>query len=121
MEYLYGDSTPSPLKANFLEFIRDALDFCVFVLVADERIKEARAKGGAASDAAEVEKRRLERFASALARAIESAEQGAPASPTAQLAAKITSALAREQESTTLAVDQHLAHEMARIEKIEEE
>ena len=28
MSYLYGDSTPSPLEVNFVDFLGDCLDFC---------------------------------------------------------------------------------------------
>jgi hypothetical protein len=41
MRYLYGDSTPSPLESNFLELLRDALDFSVYVLSADERMRQS--------------------------------------------------------------------------------
>jgi hypothetical protein len=37
MGYLYGDSSPSPLKTNFLELLRQALDFQVHVLLSTER------------------------------------------------------------------------------------
>src|SRR5215472_12652009 len=42
MSYLYGDSSASPLKSNFLAFLEDALDFCVSVLLADEQIEFCR-------------------------------------------------------------------------------
>jgi hypothetical protein len=42
VNYLYGDSTPSPLTSNVLEFLKDALDFSVFVLKADDRIKHGK-------------------------------------------------------------------------------
>ena len=32
MSYLYGDSTPSKLRRNYIEFLRDAVEFCVQVL-----------------------------------------------------------------------------------------
>jgi hypothetical protein len=32
MSYLYGDSTPSQLEVNFIEFLRDAVECCVQVL-----------------------------------------------------------------------------------------
>jgi hypothetical protein len=121
MEYLYGDSTPFPLKANFLEFLRDAIDFCVLVLAADDRIREVKARGRAASDAAAVEKRRLEKFAAAMSRAIEGAEQGQPDSPTAQLSAKIAGAIAREHEMALGGVDQNLQVELDRIATTETE
>ncbi len=39
MAYLYGDSTESPLETNYLEFLRDALDFSVEILIADYRVQ----------------------------------------------------------------------------------
>src|SRR5262245_55650085 len=44
MSYLYGDSTPSPLKVNFLELLRRALDFSVHVLLSAERLKKDEAQ-----------------------------------------------------------------------------
>jgi hypothetical protein len=38
LAYLYGDSTESALELNYIEFLRDALEFSVEVLVADHRI-----------------------------------------------------------------------------------
>ena len=39
MAYLYGDSTESPLETNYIEFLRDALDFSVAILVSDFRVQ----------------------------------------------------------------------------------
>ncbi|HYU16142.1 MAG TPA: hypothetical protein VEL05_08730, partial [Candidatus Acidoferrum sp.] len=39
MAYLYGDSTESPLEINYIEFLRDALDFAVEILVSDYRVQ----------------------------------------------------------------------------------
>jgi hypothetical protein len=41
--YLYGDCTDSKLETNFLGVLPDALDFCVWALLADERVESARA------------------------------------------------------------------------------
>lgn len=38
MAYLYGDSTESALELNYIDFLRDALEFSVEVLVADHRV-----------------------------------------------------------------------------------
>ena len=35
MSYLYGDSSPSPLESNFIDFLRMAMDFCVHVVLSD--------------------------------------------------------------------------------------
>ena len=42
MHYLFGDSTPSKLTTNFLEFLKDAVDFAVFALKTDDRIKRGQ-------------------------------------------------------------------------------
>jgi hypothetical protein len=39
MSYFYGDSSPSPLKTNFLELLRYGLEFSVHVLLSTERRK----------------------------------------------------------------------------------
>jgi hypothetical protein len=39
LAYLYGDSTESPLETNYIEFLRDALDFAVEILVSDYRVQ----------------------------------------------------------------------------------
>jgi hypothetical protein len=39
LAYLYGDSTESPLETNYIEFLRDALDFSVAILVGDYRVQ----------------------------------------------------------------------------------
>ena len=36
--FLYGDATPSPLKSDFIAFLRDAVDYAVVVLGADARM-----------------------------------------------------------------------------------
>ena len=60
MEFLYGDSTPSPLTSNFLEFLRDALDFAVFVLHLDDEIADIHERTRATARAADEEIQRLE-------------------------------------------------------------
>ena len=52
MEFLYGDSTPSPLTSNFLEFLRDAIDFGVFALHVDDEIATIRERARATGQAA---------------------------------------------------------------------
>src|SRR5215472_272946 len=58
MSYLFGDSSPSPLETDFMSVLGDALDFCVHVLLADDRITQARAEmaGHERATAAEIER-----------------------------------------------------------------
>lgn len=42
MSYLFGDSTASKLEVNYIEFLRDAVEFSVQVLLAEQRIAEGQ-------------------------------------------------------------------------------
>ena len=44
MSYLYGDSSPSSLRINFIDFLRDAVEFSVAVLAADRHVREGADK-----------------------------------------------------------------------------
>ena len=39
--FLYGDSTPSPLRFDYIAFLRDAVDFGVEILSSDARMATA--------------------------------------------------------------------------------
>lgn len=70
MPFLYGDSTPSTLEINYIDFLRDALDFSAQVLVADERRRGGSARADELRRAAEIEVVRLESFGDAISRAV---------------------------------------------------
>jgi len=44
MTYLYGDSTSSNLEVNYIEFLRDSVEFCVQILLSDQRVVQGRAQ-----------------------------------------------------------------------------
>jgi hypothetical protein len=94
MSYLFGDSTPSTLESNFIDFLRDAVDFCVQVLAADERITEGKARTRAleASTGADVAK--LEKIAALVPKALE----GAPIGDADSAAARCVAAIVRAAE-----------------------
>ncbi|HSQ62064.1 MAG TPA: hypothetical protein VLM85_02575 [Polyangiaceae bacterium] len=116
MHYLYGDSAPSPLTSNFLEFLRDAIDFAVFVLQADERIEAGKVKSAALRAVAEEELAALDRFASAMSTAIDGAEQGPAGSPAAQCAARLAHLLGSTRGAVADAVRNKLAADIAAID-----
>src|SRR5687767_10770785 len=89
MTYLYGDSTPTELESNFLEFLRDAVDFAVVALRADASIARCQVRIRSNTDAMEAEIGRLEQFIDALSRFIREAEKGATHSATAACATHI--------------------------------
>lgn len=116
MNYLYGDSTTSTLKSNFLEFLRDAIDFCVFVLQADAKMKEGRVKIRALSEEADAEIGRLERFISSVVRAVDTGEKGKDDSPTAACAARLVTLIGDAQKASITAIRSELSQAIARIE-----
>ncbi len=116
MKYLYGDSTESDLESNFLEVLRDAIDFGVFVLRADESIKAGKAQIAALSEEATAELARLESFTAGVANAIEAGEKGADGSPTAVCASQLAERLAGTKHATADAVRAKLAADVAAIE-----
>ena len=77
MSYLYGDSTHSKLEVNYIEFLRDAVEFCVQVLLADQRITQGRTHIRALEHAAVAEAERLQKLQPLVAKAFEGTPLGA--------------------------------------------
>ena len=94
MSYLYGDSTPSKLEVNFIEFLRDAVECCVQVLLADQRIAEGAAHTRALEAATAAEIARLQKMGALVPKALEGTSVGDPASPTARCVAAIVGSAA---------------------------
>ncbi len=86
MSYLYGDSSTSELTLNFIEFLKDAIDFSVQVLVADRHMREGSERGVELNRAAKSEEERLESLRSTVATAVENALIGDAGSATARCA-----------------------------------
>ena len=89
MPYLYGDSTPSTLEINYIDFLRDALDFAARVLGSDERLRGDSARADELRRAAEIDVARLEAFGDTVSRAVVGAMSPAgvansPVTPCAQ-------------------------------------
>jgi hypothetical protein len=92
MSYLYGDSTPSTLETNYIEFLRDAVDFCVQVLLADQRMEDARVRTSALDRSSAAEIDRLQQLAATVERTMAAVPSGAPDSATTRCAAAIVRA-----------------------------
>src|SRR5215469_16742500 len=116
MNYLYGDSTPSTLRSNFLEFLRDAIDFAVFTLEADLRIRRGRDHMEALRREADAESERLRVFVGAVTHAITEAPKGDPAKPTAECATQLTTRCEQALETYLEAVRAKLASDIADAE-----
>jgi hypothetical protein len=115
MEFLYGDSTPSPLTSNFLEFLRDAIDFGVFALHVDDEIALIRERARAASQAAEEEIARLDALGGAVATAIGGAAKGDAESETSRCATQLGAASAETVALAVAAVREKLEGQRAVI------
>jgi len=59
VRYLYGDSTSSPLQSNYLAFFRDAMEFWVHLLLAQQRINKLRDERSATDQYAAAERTRI--------------------------------------------------------------
>ena len=67
MTFLYGDSSPSVLQVNFIEFLRDALDCSVQILLAEGRMVEGHSAGRAREAVAGTEIESIQQLQAAVA------------------------------------------------------
>jgi hypothetical protein len=74
--YLYGDSTESPLEINYIEFLRDALDFAVEILVADHRVHSLQEECEERKRVAEVELGQLRQLSDRVTQALDNPPGG---------------------------------------------
>src|SRR4051812_25334069 len=86
MPYLFGDSSPSDLQIDYIDFLRDAIEFSVQVLGADERMRAGSERALEVRRQGDSEAARLEGLGTAQAKAIEAFDVGDPDSATAQCA-----------------------------------
>jgi hypothetical protein len=116
MTYLFGDSSPSDLDIDYIEFLRDALDFAAQVLAADERMALGAAHAVEVRRAGDAEAARLEALGTAQARAIESFDSGAADSATAQCAQALLRGAAETVRSAVERVRTGVAGDVAKLE-----
>jgi hypothetical protein len=115
MEFLYGDSTPSPLTSNFLEFLRDALDFSVFLLHVDDEIASIQERARNTSRAADEEIQRLETLGRVVTGAVEGVDKGAAESETTRCATQVTTMAAEAVAAAVAAVREKLEGQRAEL------
>ncbi len=92
MSYLFGDATPSTLKSNFIDFLRDALEFGVKVLSADEHLRQGTTRAQELVRHADVEVTRLEALAGTIADALAPTINAGVDNPTGRCAEAIAHA-----------------------------
>lgn len=118
MTYLFGDSSPSDLEFDYIDFLRDALDYAVQVLAADERMSHDMARAILVRKEGEAEAARLEALGAAQAGAIEGFDIGAPESATALCAGELLRGAA---ETVRAAIEKVRNGVNASVGKLEEE
>jgi len=117
MPYLYGDSTPSTLEINYIDFLRDALDFVSHVLLADERQRVGSARADELRRGAEIQVARLESFGDAVSRAVVAAMSTSGASdPAVTLCGQ--SVMRSSADVTAAAIDRVRAEAEAEITRL---
>lgn len=118
MTYLFGDSSPSNLDIDYIEFLREALDFSVQVVAANERMVHGAARAVELQLAGDAEVQRIESLGAVLARAVEAFDIGAAESATAQCAGALLRGAA---ETVRSAIDRVHAAAVAEVGKLEDE
>ena len=116
MSYLYGDSTPSKLEVNYIEFLRDAVEFCVQVLVADQRIGQGRAQTRSLEHATAERERAAAETGRLVGKSFEGATLGAGDSATARCAAEILKSASDLVRAEAVTMRSALEAEIARRE-----
>lgn len=84
MTYLYGDSTDSGLELNYIELLREFLDFAVQVMLSEHRIAAARTASDDRKREISAELERLRGLGATVASALEKAKGPNPKSSTDQ-------------------------------------
>jgi hypothetical protein len=114
--FLYGDSTPTPFDTNFLEDLRDAMDFAAAIAEADQQIVTAAARGDALQAGAEAETARLQALVHAMLAGAASADRGEEGSATARLTSELARIVSERHEAAGESVAQRLAEDIRALE-----
>jgi hypothetical protein len=118
--YLYGDSSISPFRSNVLEFLRDAIDFSVYVLEADLRIRSAKERVDALRVRTDAELNEVEVLRSAVVATIESTPKGRSESPASECALRMAAACDAAAQSAAASVRKRLADDMKQAQDDED-
>ncbi len=89
MTYLYGDSTDSGLELNYIELLREFLDFAVQVILSEQRIAGGRLTADEANEKTEAELGRLRALGASVNATLAKAKSTNPRSAADQSAVAI--------------------------------
>jgi hypothetical protein len=119
MTYLYGDATPSALETNFIQFLCDAMDVSVSLLLSGERMARCSERSSQLRDAAAREMRLIEALETSVARALREVPRRDAASPVSFCAATIAEQTKEIVRAQVDAVRATLATGVAAVESEE--
>src|SRR6188474_1765177 len=116
MAYLYGDLSPAPFTTNFLEELRDAIDFAAALADADQCIGTAGARRDALKRSADDETSRIEALVNGIGSAIENADKGDEHSVTMMLANEVSKTVGERRSAAEVAIEKRLAAQLKTLE-----
>ena len=116
MGFLFGDLTPAPFSTNFLEDLRDAIDFAASIAEADQRIVTADATRDTLRKRAEEDAARLEALVRSVLAAADAADKGGDDSVAAMLAADLAAVVAARHEVAAAALEARLVEDIRALE-----
>jgi len=116
MSYLYGDSTPSSLEVNFIDFLRDGLDFSVQLALSTDALQRENERGEMLLHAARSDAEQLEKLGSAVASTVKSFANGQPDGPMMRCVQAIIRSTNDLVRSEIQGVNSALATEEAKLE-----
>lgn len=116
MAFLFGDLTPAPFTTNFLEELRDIIDFAASIAGTDQTIVNAEATRAALRSRADEDAARLEALVRSVLAAAEAADKGGDDSLAPTLAAEIANLVAARHEASSAALTAGLAAAISVLE-----
>ena len=116
MAFLFGDLTPAPFTTNFLEELRDVIDFAASIAEADQRIVTADASRDTLRKRADAEATTLEALVRSVVAAAEAADKGSEGSLATSLAAEIAAIVVARHEVASAALTARLTESIRALE-----
>jgi hypothetical protein len=118
MSYLFGDSTPSPFRIDFIEFLRLAIGFCAHVVRVEERVFAEQTRRMRIEEDIETDRRHLNELLGRLTDTILQHASNEVRPRVAEHVEKIQSNARAVVESGLKALDEALAKDLAEIAQI---
>ncbi len=116
MGFLFGDLTPAPFSTNFLEELRDAIDFAASIALANQRIVTADASRETLRKRSDEDAARLQTLVAAVLAAADAADKGAEDSVPAAVAAELAEVVAARHQAASVALSTRLAEAIRELE-----